>query len=257
MRRMTTDRDRPRDLDRKVQDRLRRLERKVGEDLERLRIEAAVSKASTARAAGIDRSFYGRIERGDAHPSLETIEAAAIVLGGDVSVRIYRGTGPRLVDRHSARMTQALLASAAAVWRPHLEVAVWRPVRGVIDAVLSRRRPDLFVLTEFVSTLARLEQQIRWHAEKADAVGSSRLARDGSPPPTSKLLVVRSTASNRDITRQFETMLRTAYPARTADAMAALTTGSPWPGDAIIWVRIDGDTVHLLPGPPRGVGLGR
>jgi hypothetical protein len=40
-------------------------------------------------------------------------------------------------------------------------------------------------------------------------------------------------------------------------AVNALRTGAPWPGDAIVWVRIDGDRVELLDGPPRGVTLGR
>jgi transcriptional regulator with XRE-family HTH domain len=254
---MSPENARPRDIDRKVQDRLRRVERAIGEDLERLRIEAAVTKSSVARASGIDRSFYGRIERGEAHPSLETIEAAALALGGDMSVRIYRGSGPRLVDRHSARMTEAVLSSLAPVWRPHLEVPVWRPVRGVIDAVLDRADGAMFVLTEFISTLTRLEQQVRWSAEKADAIGSSRLVGERPTPPTSKLLVLRSTAANRDIARRFESMLRAAYPASAAAAVAAVTSGSPWPGDAIIWVRIEGTIVTMLPGPPRGLALGR
>jgi len=36
-----------------------------------------------------------------------------------------------------------------------------------------------------------------------------------------------------------------------------LLNGEPWPGDAIIWVRIEGETVELLAGPPRGVQVGR
>lgn len=77
-----------------MQHRLRQVRRKVGDDLARLRIDAAATKAAVASAAGIDRTFYGRIEAGEATPGLETLLAAATALGADVSIRLYGGTGP-------------------------------------------------------------------------------------------------------------------------------------------------------------------
>jgi DNA-binding XRE family transcriptional regulator len=244
-------------MDRQIRDRLRRLERGVGADLERLRLEAAASKAAVALAAGIDRSFYGEVERGDAHPSLETLIAVATALGGEVSVRVYSGSGPGLVDRHQARMVEALLGRLDPIWTPHLEVPVWRPVRGVIDGVFERRNPAGLVIAEFMSTITRLERQLRWSAEKAASIGSSNLVAEGPVPHTSRLLVLRSTFATRQIASQFEATLRTAYPARSRDAVRSLTEGGPWPGDAIVWVRIEGDVVELLDGAPRGVPVGR
>ena len=63
--------------------------------------------------------------------------------------------------------------------------------------------------------------------------------------------------ANRDLARSFAATLRIAYPATTGEAVAALTEGSPWPGDAIVWVRIVGDRVELLDRAPRGVPVGR
>ena len=244
-------------MEREVRHRLRRLERTLGEDLGRLRTDAAATKAQVASAAGVDRTFVGRIESGEAHPSLQTLVALATALGAEVSVRLFAGSGPRLTDRHQARMVEAVLGRLAPVWRSHLEAPVWRPVRGVVDGVFERLDTPLLVVSEFMSTLARLEQQIRWSAEKVASIGASALVGDGPTPPVSKLLVLRTTTANRDIARQFEVTLRAAYPGRTADAVRSLTVGDPWPGDAIIWVRIDGDIVELLDGPPRGVPLGR
>lgn len=248
---------RERQVERQVQAHLRRLERKLGEDLERLRIDAATSTAEVARVAGIDRTFYGRVESGTTHASLETLVAVATAMGADVSIRLYAGRGPRLTDRHSARMIEAVLRELAAVWQRHLEVRVVRPVRGFIDAVLERRDEPLFVVGEFESALPRLEQQIRWAAEKAAAMASSELVGPGPVPPVSRLLVLRSTEMTRALARTFEMTLRTAYPAKTREAVESLRTGSPWPGDAIVWVRIEGDRVELLDGPPRGVNVGR
>ena len=254
---MSAGTDRPRSIEREVRRRLARTQRRLGEDLERLRLDAGATKAAVATRAGVDPSFYGRIEAGAAHASLETLTALAAVLGGEVSVRLYGGSGPRLTDRHQARMEEAVIRRLAPVWRPHLEVAVWRPARGVIDLVLGRQDDPLLVVTEFESTLTRIEARIRWMAEKAQSIGSSALVGDRPTPTTSRSLVLRSTAANRDVAREFAGVLATAFPARTADAVASLVDGAPWPGPAIVWVRIDGDNVQLLDGPPRGVALGR
>lgn len=254
---MATRLERDRTMDRAVQHRLRQIRRKVGDDLARLRVDAAATKAAVASAAGIDRTFYGRIEAGEATPGLESMIAAATALGGDVSIRIYGGTGPRLTDRHQARMIEAVLRRLHAVWRAHLEVPVWRPSRGVVDLALERLDGPHLVVGESISVLARLEQQLRWSAEKADSIGSSALVGAGQVPAVSRLLILRSTAGNRALARQFEATLSVAYPVATADAVRSLTEGTPWPGDAIIWVRVDGDMAVLLDGPPRGVALGQ
>lgn len=236
---------------------MRRIERDVGEEFERIRIDTGATKAQAARAAGVDRTFIGRVEAGLARPSLETLVAYATALGADVSIRVYPGTGPRLTDRHQARMVEDVLRQLDPIWRPHLEVPVSHPSRGVIDAVFERRDQPLLVISEFQSTFPRLEQQLRWIAEKSHAIGSSDLVGPGPVPPTSRLLVLRSTASTRAVAREFEATLRAAYPANTRSAVDSLRRGTAWPGSAIVWVRIDGDRVEMLDGPPRGVVVGR
>lgn len=174
-----------------------------------------------------------------------------------MSIRFYPGTGPRLTDRHQARTIETLLRTLSASWKAHLEVPVSRPVRGVIDLVLERRTDGLLVAAEAYSELRRLEQQIRWSAEKAAALGSSALVGPGPLPDVSTLLVLRSAASTRDLARQFESTLKASHPARTTAVVDALRAGSPWPGPGIIWIRIEGERVELLDGPPRGVLVGR
>jgi transcriptional regulator with XRE-family HTH domain len=243
-------------IERETTRRLRRLHRTIGTDLERLRLDAPASIAHVAEIAGVDRSFVGRIESGEVNPSLETLTALAIALGADLSVRIYAGAGPRLTDRHQARMVEAVLVLLAGMWTPHLEVPVSRPIRGVIDAAFLRTIDRVLVVAEAYSTISRLEQQMRWSAEKAAAVRSSALAIDDRWS-ISRLLILRSTKTNRDLARTFEASLRATYPAPAAAAVRSLVHGDPWPGDAIIWVRIEGETVELLAGPPRGVQVGR
>lgn len=223
----------------------------------RIRTDSGATQRQVSVRAGIDHSHYSRIEAGLAHASLETLIAISTALGADVSVRLYPGTGPRLTDRHQARMVEALIGSLSGDWRPHVEVPVSRPARGVIDAVLERPSLGLLVATEVYSELRRLEQQIRWSAEKAASIGSSTIVRDGMDTTASRLLVLRSTASTRQLARQFEATLRAAYPAPSRAVVSALRDGSDWPGPGIAWIRIEGERVELLDGPPRGVTLGR
>ncbi|MGH2474820.1 MAG: hypothetical protein ACRDIL_06105 [Candidatus Limnocylindrales bacterium] len=154
-------------------------------------------------------------------------------------------------------MVEALLGALSPEWRAHVEVPVSRPARGVIDVVLERPASGLLVATEVDSELRRLEQQIRWSSEKAASLGSATLVRDGSDPIVSTLLVLRSTASTRQLARQFEVTLRSAYPAPTRSVVESLRVGSEWPGPGIVWIRIEGERVDLLDAPPRGVRLGR
>lgn len=113
------------------------------------------------------------------------------------------------------------------------------------------------MIGEFVSRLARVEQELRWSAEKVASIASADLFRERAVPSTSRLLVLRSTAANRELARRFEATMRAAYPARSAEAVRALSSGDRWPGDALIWVRIDGDRAEVIDGAPRGVDVGR
>jgi transcriptional regulator with XRE-family HTH domain len=237
------------------------LRRGMGDAIRGLREDGALTQAAVAEAAGIDRSHLARIETGDREASLDVLAAVAAVLGADLSLRLYPTTGPRIRDRIQAAMVEALLRRVDGRWRATPEVPVFRPARGVIDLVLDDRRETL-VAAEFNSQLRRLEQQIRWHREKEASLPSSALWPPGSPgrhdPATSRLLVLRVTSALIELTRTYEDTVRAAYPARSADVVAALTSpDAPWPGAGIAWVRVSGSEATLLDGPPRTVPVGR
>jgi hypothetical protein len=139
-------------------------------------------------------------------------------------------------------------------------VPVATPARGVIDLVLTDRTDAVTVAGEAQSELRRLEQQIRWSAEKAEGLATrlSAIDQGQSPVPVSRLLVLRSTVSTREIARHYGATLAAAYPARTRDVVLALTTPTaPWPGSGIIWIHLDGAKRSLMPYPPPRVQLGR
>jgi hypothetical protein len=158
-------------------------------------------------------------------------------------------------------MLQATLPEIHMRWKRLLEVSVTRPARGSIDLVLADPLEGVVVATEFQSDLRRLEQQIRWAADKAASLPSSEawplISGAGPAPRIYRCLVLRSTARTRELARRFEDVLRAAYPARTTAVVNAIIGTEPWPGDGIAWCRVERGVAELLAGPPRGVALGR
>ena len=239
--------------------RMRRLGLQNGEDIRRLRVEAGVSLAALAEVVGVHKSHVARVEANQVQPSLEVLTAIGVALGADLSIRYFPGAGPRLHDRFQTAMVETVLRSLDKRWEAALEVPITQPSRGVIDLVLTDRASPVVVASEVQSELRRLEQQVRWCSEKSDGL-AQRLARDGHDAivTVSRLLVLRSTASTRELARRYAATLAAAYPARTEDVIRALTLPSaPWPGAGIAWIRIEDGAASLLRYPPRGVDLGR
>jgi transcriptional regulator with XRE-family HTH domain len=228
--------------------------RRIGGDLRQLREDAGVSQAAVARAAGVNQPYLSRIEAGNAEPSIEVLIRLGLALATDLGLRYFPNTGPRIRDHLSAAMGTALADALSPRWRVSAEVAVYRPVHGVIDAVLEDRDGATTIETEVHSQVHRVEQQVRWQRQKADALA---LRPDQEGRAVSRLLVVRNTHANRDAIRAGKGIIDAAYPARSTEAVASLRGLSPWPGAAIAWMTVEGGRARLLDGPPRGVEVGR
>ena len=234
--------------------------RSIGEDFRRAREDAGLSQRQVAAAAGISQSYYAQIEAGAVTARLEVLHAIAVALGGQASLRFFAGTGPRLRDRLQAPMVESFLRILHPRWERFPEVVVQRPAYGVIDLALADVGARLLVASEFHSQIRRLEQQLRWARTKAEGLLHASLAElvsaDG-PPTVDRLLVLRSTVATRELARAFEATLAAAYPARTADVLAALRGEAPWPGSGVVWITFDEGRAHVMDRQPPGVRLGR
>jgi len=239
---------------RRLRTRRRDLFRAVGLELRRAREDADRSQASIARTAGVAQSHLSTIEAGTAQPSVEVLLAIADALGADLSVRLFSNSGPRIRDRLQLAIAEALIGELHSRWDVTPEVPVYRPVRGVVDLVLSDTAGPDVVAIEIHSQLRRVEQQIRWAAQKADALAA--LPERGGRH-MHRLLVLRNTAATREVGRLAAGTLGAAYPGRAADAVAALRGTTPWPADALVWADVTRGMAHLLQRPPRGVAVGR
>lgn len=222
---------------------------RLAEDLRRICEDAGVSQAMLARASGLSQAFISRILDGSVRPTIETYLRLTVALDADFHARLYPNTGPRLRDRHQARITEELLRAHHPRWRSFTEVRVRRPARGWIDLAMHEPRERVIVASEVQSDLRRLERLLRWSADKADSLpswdGWSTL---GEAPEVSRLLIVRWTRATRRTAAEFARQLRIAYPAHPDDALEALFGTAPWPGPACIWARIEADGVRLVAG---------
>jgi transcriptional regulator with XRE-family HTH domain len=222
--------------------------------LKSARLERGITRRDPAAATGLDQSLVSLIESGEREPSWQTLTLIATALGKEPSLKFYPATGPRIHDRVSAPITDALLAIRHPRWGVRLEVAVTKPARGVIDLVLSDRAD--VVATETQGQLRRVEDQLRRAGEKADSLPSAReWPWTVGPPRISRLLVLRSTAETRALVRSLPELFRAAYPAAEADAYRAMTSrAESWPGNAILWAEASGGTARILDGAPRLAG---
>jgi transcriptional regulator with XRE-family HTH domain len=243
-------------LERAIRDRQARVGRDIGDQLRTTRLDAGISLRALGRATGLDASHILRVERGERDPSLDAVVALATALGHDASLRLFPSSGPRLRDHVQVRLIEALLAILHPRWTARLEVPVYRPTRGVIDVLLSDPDDAQLVAGEGHSQLRVFEEQLRRAREKADALPSARgypWWAAGEEPRISRLLLLRSTAATRGLVRSLPATFRSAYPAASRDAYAALTTGRSWPGSSILWVDLHGAATTVMRGSPRGV----
>ncbi len=244
------------ELRRSIHRRQRDVRLAVASELQRVRQDENISLRRLGDTVGIDPGHLSRVESGARAASLDALVAAAAGLGHDVSVRLFPATGPRVRDHVQARMIEAVLDALHPRWIARLEVAVYRPVRGVIDLVLQDRETGDLVAAEAHSALHAVERQLRWAGQKADALPSARgwpWSDRSEPPRIGRLLILRSCRALRELAATVPQTFATAYPASTAAAAKALTAGTTaWPGDAIMWVRLDGAATRLLHGSPRG-----
>ena len=91
-----------------------RMLRALGDEYRRSREDAGLSQRQVATAAGISQSHYSTIEAGTVVASVELHERIALALGGQLNVRFYPGTGPRLRGRFQAPTVEAFYPHPAS-----------------------------------------------------------------------------------------------------------------------------------------------
>ena len=152
-------------------------------------------------------------------------------------------------------MLEVLLGRLHPSWHPYTEVAVRRPSRGWIDAALHDPRESLLVATELQSELRRLEQIIRWSAEKAASLPSwDGWTHLGEEPQVSRPPDRAPYPGNPCHGCRVRAPAARGLPGASGRRPRRADGHRTWPGPALVWAMIDGERTRLGPGRQAGTG---
>jgi transcriptional regulator with XRE-family HTH domain len=192
---------------------------RVGRALRALRIRRGWRQQDAASAAGLSRSLFGRIERGElARVCLGDLEGASRVLGADLDVRIrWHGEGlDRLLDATHAAMVESVVAMLqGAGWETAVEVSFnFLGERGSVDVVGWHPVARALLIVEVKSVIPDAQSTISTHDRKSRLAASIGELRGWRPQIVGRLLVVAESSTSRGRVHALDAMFRTAYPDR-------------------------------------------
>ena len=164
--------------------------RSLGDEFREARIAAGWSQQRVALAAGISRPRYTRIEGGKV-PNLSIADASRIagVLGLELSIRVFPGSGPLRDGAHSARLARLL-----GHLRPPLQYRTEVPLPLVRDRV-ELRAWDAEIVGGGIRTTLELEMRLR----DGQALERRIAIKRRDDPPDRFVLQVADTHVNRRV----------------------------------------------------------
>lgn len=199
--------------------------RELADEFRHARVEAGWSQARVASAVGVSRTHYVEIEAGRvATLTIRQASRISAVLGLDLSVRAFPGSGPLRDAAHAARLDR-LLASAAPPLRVRREV----PLPGV-EGRPEQRAWDALVTGASMRTAIELEMRIR----DAQAVERRMALKRRDDPPDRFVLVVAETHANRRILSEQPTLFSDLPRLRPRAVLAALEAGDHPPTGLVV-----------------------
>ena len=184
----------------------------LAEEWRHLRQSAGISQATVARAAGVSRSTYARIERSRlAEIGLRRASAITAILGGDLSVRIYPG-GPPLRDAGHVALLARFESRLAATWRIRHEA----PMPQAAD-------PRAWDLRLDGPTSIGVEAETR--PRDLQKLERSMNLKQRDSGVLRMVLLVSGTRHNRELLRATLPVLRPTFPLSTSEVLRALAEG--------------------------------
>lgn len=240
---MLTMHSRPRDIGRQTS---RELAARFGRDLRTARMVAGLRQRDVGTRAGVSQSVVSRVERGVSVPSLDLMGRLTAAVGCRLSCKLFPADGPSLRDGGQLQLIEVVRRQLHASWNVTLEAPIGTgDDRRAADMVIENRLE--IALGEFESNLYDAQGQVR-PAQLKRAALAERLGR-----PVRLLFAIADTEANRRAAANHAGLLAAAFPVRGRRAWAALRSGEPLGGDALIWVRRAGPMrrVHAIPREER------
>ena len=186
------------------------------------RLASGLGQQDVARALGISRSQYSRIE-GGLSPDLSIAMAARLfaVVGQDLSVRAYPAGDPIRDAAHAALLERLRIRCHRSFrWRTEVPLPIPGDLRAWDATAVC---PETRIGIEAETRLSDVQALDRRLALKERDGGMDRL-----------MLLVLDSRSNRDVIRSHGEILAVRFPVRGARALELLGAGVDPGGNALI-----------------------
>jgi len=192
---------------------------RIGRSLRALRIRRGWRQADVAAAAGISRSQYARIERGEIRGiPITDIEAGCVALGADLDVRVrWHGEGlDRLLDSAHAHLVELVVLLLGELgWETGVEVSFNSyGERGAIDVLGWHEAARALLVVEVKSIVPDAQAMLSAHDRKARLAETIGRARGWDAAHVSRLLVIGDTSTSRRRVLELSGTFGAAYPDR-------------------------------------------
>lgn len=219
------------------------LAHRLGVSLRESRSALGLRQVDTAGRAGVSQPFWSHLERGGAGTaSLETLAACAAAVGAHLAAFIEAAPGadlPRDIE-HLRRQQLVIAVGRDGGWAARPERPIDPDARRSrsIDVELERPSRREIAVVEILDLIVDGGNAMRGLADKVAAV--RRAAPDGWT--VAGLLVLRRTARNRTIVREFADLLAARFNGSSTDWLAALRDPARrMPEvDGLVWSSVDG-----------------
>jgi transcriptional regulator with XRE-family HTH domain len=183
-----------------------------------------------AERAGLSQSEVSRILHGERGLTLDSIIRLTNAVGHRFWFKLLPDDGVRLRDSGQLSFAELVRGQAHASWRFRFEVPVAPPPdRRAADVLFER--PDEVNILEIELALLDFQAQLRAAQLKREAL-VERLGR-----PVNLLIGIPDTAAARRAVQSHAALIGSALPVSSRKAWAAIRSGEPVGGDALLWIR--------------------
>jgi transcriptional regulator with XRE-family HTH domain len=192
---------------------------RVGRSLRAIRVRRGWRQSDAASAAGLSRSQYARIERGELRGiPLADIERACVALGAELDVRVrWHGEGlDRLLDSAHARLVELMVQMLSRLgWETGVEVSFNRyGERGSIDVLGWQPAANALLVVEVKSVVPDAQATLSAHDRKARLAQDIGHARGWDAVVVGRLLVIADSSTSRRRVLELAGTFGVAYPDR-------------------------------------------
>jgi transcriptional regulator with XRE-family HTH domain len=191
---------------------------------------AGLSQLAVATRVRTSQARLSRIERGAVSPDLITAERLAAAVGYRLTVSLVPDAGVRLRDSGQLDLAEAIRRESHPSWKVRLEAPIGPPPDRRAGDMLFESRADA-ALFEIERLLADFQAQFR-AAQLKRAALAERLGR-----VVRLVIAVPDLPRARRLITPHSALIRAALPISSRRAWAAIRSGTPIGGYALLWVR--------------------